>query len=142
MAKDYGRCHESQNRIGFFSVSISRSGSWSVQQSLLAAAQSKRYKDGDPKSYAADAFGFTGLWYEGMKLMQAYMLFILFFPIILDESKIEFSSFVKTLIDFGLQDINCFTSANPIEPVPPVTSIFLFLYAFFISLLIFNINMN
>ena len=50
----------------------------------------------------------------------------LFSPIILPESKIEFSSFVKTLIDLGLHDINCFTSADPIEPVPPVTSMPLF----------------
>ena len=82
-------------------------------------------------------------WQRSLSRMSPKIYFInLFSPIILDESKIEFSSFVKTLIDFGLQDINCFTSANPIEPVPPVTSIFLFLYAFFISPLIYNINMS
>jgi len=56
-------------------------------------------------------------WQRSLSRMSPKIYFInLFSPIILDESKIEFSSFVKTLIDFGLQDINCFTSANPIEP--------------------------
>ena len=45
----------------------------------------------------------------------------------LDDSKIEFSSFVKTLIIFGLYGRSCLINPIPILPVPPVIRIFLFL---------------
>ena len=46
-------------------------------------------------------------------------------PTILFNSKMEFSSFDKIRIALGLYLTICFTSAVPIEPVPPVTRIFL-----------------